>query len=91
MRGCVENAEKGDLIAATHQHMRFANRRIAEQEAPITRGQIAPIVALDEIGPKIGINSILGSGNLQVAVHNRPPIFRMWRELLRVGRRRHET
>ena len=88
MGGRIENAQERDLIAAAHERMRFAHRRIAEQKTPISRGEIAAIVALDDVGPKVGINSILGPRNLQVAVDDRPPIFRMGREFLGLGRRR---
>jgi len=91
MGGRIENAQERDFIAAAHERMRFAHWRIAEQKAPISRGEIAAVIALDGVGPKVGINSILGPRNLQVAINDRPPIFRMGRELLRLGRRRRET
>lgn len=91
MGGRIENAQERDLIAAAHERMRFAHWRIAEQKTPISRREIAAVIALDDVGPKVGINSILGPRNLQVAVDDRPPIFRIWREFLRLGSRRDET
>ncbi len=91
MGGRIENAQERDLIAAAHERMRFAHWRIAEQKTPISGGEVAAVIALDNVGPKVGINSILGSRNLQVTINDRPPIFRMRRELLRLDSRRRET
>ncbi len=88
MGGRIENAQKRDLIASAHKRMRFSHGRIAEQKAPISRGEIAAVVALDDVGPKVGINLILGPRNLQVAINDRSPVFRMGREFLRLGCRR---
>ena len=86
----IEDAQHCDFVAAAHDKMGFARRRVADGVAAVAGGGIATVVPVDHIRPNAGEGRVERTGDLKVAIDDGPPFVGIRRQgrFLRQGRRR---